>query len=107
MVVILDALTDLGFAKDAAEIEQKWRMLLKIGGYKPNADFTRCFDLQLLRRIALDAVVAYTAIGCFNAHSQAAHAPIYCALNEGWAIFWADPDGYPAWEKAKVTTLFP
>ena len=61
---------------------------------------------KLLKAIGNDAVAAYTAIGCISAALQVGHARIYTALNDGWATFWADPDGYPVWEKAKVATLF-
>lgn len=107
MAVVLDALTSLGFAGEAADIDEKWRMLLKIGGYKSNADYVRCFDKKLLRSIAEGAVAAYEAIACSNANSQAGKARIYDALNQGWKNLWSDPGGYAAWEKTMVTSLFP
>jgi hypothetical protein len=107
MMVALHALTVLGFARAATEIEEKWRMLLTIGGYKPKADYTRCFNRKLLKGIADDAVAAYAAIGCVDAAAQAGKARVYTTLNEGWITFWSDPQGYASWEKAKVSELFP
>jgi hypothetical protein len=106
MTVALNALAELGYAKEASEIEQKWRMLLNIGGYKQNADYRRCFDAKLLKSVAHDAVIAYKAIGCVSATSQRGHALIYDLLNEGWVTFWSDPSGYAAWERGKVKALF-
>lgn len=106
MTVSLHALTMLGFATEAADIEEKWRMLLTIGGYKPGGDYTRCFEVKLLRAIASDAVAGYDAIGCLDASSHTGKASVYTALNEAWVTFWNSPQDYPAWEKTKVSTLF-
>lgn len=106
MAVALHALTVLGFSVEAADIEEKWRMLLKIGGYRPSADYSRCFNSKLLQTISKDAVAAYTAIGCIGAAAQTDETSVYSTLNDGWVTFWSNPQGYPAWEKAKVALLF-
>ena len=106
MTVVLDALTALGFAAEAGEIEDKWRMLQNVGGYRSNADYARCFDKTLLNNIAEDAVAAYGAISCVPANRQAGTAKVYTTLNDGWLAFWRDPLRYASWEKAKVGELF-
>jgi hypothetical protein len=103
MAVVLHALTLLGFALEAADIEEKWRMLHKIAGYHSNADYARCFDAKVLKQIAEDAVAAYGAISCITGDAQAGTTTVYTTLNDGWVTFWRDPLGYPSWEKAKVS----
>jgi hypothetical protein len=78
-----------------------------IGGYKPSADYLRCFDSKLLQAIATTSVTGYGAIGCLPPSQQSGRATTYDCLNEAWVTFWANPTGYPNWEKTKVTALFP
>jgi hypothetical protein len=105
MIVILDALTELGHGAQAASIEQNWKTLLGIGGYKATPEFGRCYDRNLLKTIAKSSVSGYRTIGCSPSSSLKGKAKIYDALNEAWSRFWADPSQYAAWEKGQVAQL--
>lgn len=105
MIVVLDALTNFGFAAEAADVEDKWRRLLKIGGYRSNADYNRCFERKLLRTIAETATAAYEAIACSSGAAQAGKARTYDVLNNAWQKFWSNPAGYADWEKSMVAAF--
>ncbi len=105
MFIILEALTLLGFSKEAAEIEQKWRGLLSIGGYTSNSNYERCFPRSLLRNVAKEAVAGYRAMGC-RTSAEKSGMPVCNCLNEAWTRFWSAPKEYAAWEQDRVRKLF-
>jgi hypothetical protein len=105
MFVILETLTLLGFANEAAEIESKWRQLLAVGGYKTNADHDRCFAKALLKSIAKTAIAGYEEMGCRSSSGQRG-LRIHDILNEAWKQFWAGPKDYPSWERNRVQEIF-
>jgi hypothetical protein len=105
MFVVLEALTLLGFANEAAEIESKWKQLLTVGGYKTNADYHRCFAKPLLKAIAKTAVAGYEGMGCRTSSGQTG-LRIHDTLNEAWKQFWAGPKDYPSWERNRVREIF-
>ncbi len=98
MIVILEALTQLGYGHDAAAIEEKWRELLAHGNYATNADFDVCFPTSLLRDIAESAVKGFRALNCQEATPNA-EGRVCQLLNLAWDKFWAEPDYFSAWEK--------
>jgi len=105
MYAILEALTQLGYSKEAANIEEKWRQLLAVGGYRSNSDYERCFAKSLLKMIAKEAVGGYHRMGCRPSSSQAG-SRIHDILNEAWNQFWSDPKHYATWEQSRVLQLF-
>jgi len=106
MVVVLEALCRLGYAKEAAEIEDRWESLLAYAGYKPHADYAICFPSALLKGFADDALAGYGRLGC-KPSAPTSGCAIHSLLNEAWTQFWASPGKYAAWEKGKLASLFP
>ncbi|MBI2924207.1 MAG: hypothetical protein HYY24_00700 [Verrucomicrobia bacterium] len=104
MFVALEALTLLGYASEAAEIEAKWNTLLKLAGYRVNPDYERCFPKQLLRVIAAAGVTGYKEMKC-RPSSRTSGLRLHDALNEAWEQFWKTPGNYPAWERKRASQL--
>lgn len=104
MFVVLEALTRMGFAVDAAAIEQRWREMLTIGTYSTNADYQRCFPKDLLQSVASSGVDGYVKMGCRAAQQQTGMR-VHAALNEAWKQFWKSPDTFAQWERSAVSAL--
>lgn len=105
MYVVLEALTLLGYGREAAQIEDKWRQLLAIGGYTTaNPDYERCFAKSLLKAVARAGVEGYQGMGCRTAPEQKGKR-VHEALNEAWRRFWNAPAEFPRWERQFVATL--
>jgi hypothetical protein len=104
MVVILEALARLGYPKEAAKIEDKWKELLAYAGYKSDADYTICFPSTVLQTFADDAFAGYRGLNC-KPSAPATGSTIHNLLNEAWERFWSAPDKFAAWEKGKVASV--
>jgi hypothetical protein len=86
MMVILEALTILGYSKEAAAIEGRWNDLLAYAGYKQDADFAICFPRTLLKTFAADAFAGYRGLNC-RPSTPASACTIHDLLNEAWDQF--------------------
>jgi hypothetical protein len=104
MVVILEALTRLGYSREAAKIEAQWKELLSCAGYKPDADYAICFPGTLLKTFAEHAFTGYRALNC-RPSTPAGGCAIHDVLNEAWNQFWTAPGKFAAWERGKVASV--
>jgi hypothetical protein len=105
MVVILEALTGLGYSNEAARIERGWHELLSYAGYRPDADYTVCFPNTVLKLFADEAFTGYRRLNC-KPSAPTSDCGIHNLLNEAWHQFWKSPDKYAAWEKGKLAGVF-
>ena len=104
MLVILEALSQLGYGAQASVIEKQWRELLRVGGYEINADYPRCFPTAVLKAVAEHAVKGFGAMGCHFSPAQKT-CRVHNALNAAWDQFWKSPKDYAAWERQQINTL--
>jgi len=106
MFVVLEALTTLGYATDAAQIDNRWRQMLALGSYASNPDYERCFPKSLLQSVAINGVDGYKRMGCRTPQEQGGKR-VHEALNEAWRQFWGSPAKFAQWERATVANLIP
>jgi hypothetical protein len=106
MFVILAALGQLGYGREASGIQRDWRALCTCGGYKPNANYQMCFPQKVLARFADEAHRGYQAMNC-RSSAPSYTGRVHNLLNEAWKQFWKAPDTYPEWEKKRQPELFP
>jgi hypothetical protein len=104
MQVMLFGLHRIGFADKANAIHDRWTELLAICGGSPEAEYHRCYPqgiLEMLSETAYDGITAMKS----RVVSPMAYDRVSGVLNEAWDVFWSDPDGFAAWEKATVEHL--
>jgi hypothetical protein len=106
MFVVLEALSQLGYKREADAMQRDWRALCAWSGYKSNANYQMCFPQKVLARFAAEAIRGYEAMNC-RSSAPAYTGRIHNLLNEAWKQFWKSPDAYPEWEKQKQAELFP
>ena len=104
MDALLHGLTLTGFAREAAEIEDRWKELMTAAGAAPDADYRRCFPKQIIETIAEKALAGVRAMGCRVAEPGVT-SPVHDLLNLAWTEFWRNPAGYAAREKELVEEL--
>jgi hypothetical protein len=105
MLVILEALGQLGYKREASTIQMNWRALCACGGYKSNANYQMCFPQKVLARFVAEAIRGYSAMNC-RSSAPSSTGRVHNLLNEAWKHFWKSPNRYPEWEKQKQAELF-
>lgn len=98
MIVLLEALTLLGYSKVSSEIEAKWRELITLRGFKADPNFQLCFPPQILKQFAELAHASYRAMNC-RCSAPNSGERVHDLLNEAWTKFWSAPQNYSAWER--------
>lgn len=104
MAIMLHALTLIGFAQEAVEIEDRWNELLAAGRAHPDPDYRRCFPRYLLETVAEKALAGVKGMNC-RVVDPTTDDVVHNILNGAWKEFWRDPVGYTEWEKSAVETL--
>ncbi len=104
MMVILDALRFAGFVDQSNQIESNWQQLVSTAGYEQQAEYRRCYDPDVLKKLAQISYLAIQKMNCRLA-TTGTSGTIHVALNDAWQEFWGNPRGYPQWEVVKVQQL--
>lgn len=104
MTVMLQGLRRIGFSADAERIAARWQEFLKIGNYRPEPEFHRCYTQQLLDVLSQLAYESVDSMGCRIARPTTTDI-VHDALNSAWTQFWQAPARYPQWETTAVARL--
>jgi hypothetical protein len=104
MIVIVSALQNLGYAKDAARAAELWSELVARMEPECPPEFHRCYPDALLETCVEEALQATREIGCRLAGPDWTGA-VRSTLNEAWDAMWRDPEGYLDWERDAVDRL--
>ena len=102
--MILEALTQLDYSKEASAIESKWKELNASGGHKTNADYQQCFPHKVLAKFATEALEGYKAMNC-RCSTKDSGCRVHDFLNKAWAKFWRSPVDFAKWEQATRAKL--
>lgn len=104
MTAVVSALRKLGFAAEAAQVEERWIEL--VGRTDPDRppEFHRCYPGALIETCVVEALAATREIGCSLAAPDSTGA-VRRTLNEAWDAMWRDPAGYADWERDAVVRL--
>lgn len=104
MTAVVSVLGKLGFATEAAQVNERWAEL--VGRMEPDypPEFHRCYPDALVETCVVEALEATREIGCSLAAPNSA-GTVRCTLNESWDAMWRDPAGYAQWERDAVERL--
>ncbi|MGH9845356.1 MAG: hypothetical protein ACREEM_42120, partial [Blastocatellia bacterium] len=104
MAVMLDALTLMGFAKEAAEIEARWNRFAATAQSQPEAEYRRCFPNHIIKLLAEKALEGVNGMQCRIARPET-NDYVHGIFNQAWDEFWRNPASYVEWEKRAVEAL--
>ncbi len=93
-----------GFDAEAKQIKKSWQDYLGIMGYYPGAEYQQCYPETLLSEIVSAAQEGIEGIGVGVARPDSL-VPVVDLLNDAWQEFWRAPEGYQAWEAARLDAL--
>jgi hypothetical protein len=104
MRAMLYCLNSIGFAVEAAKIQQYWADLLASTASVGEPEYYLCFPDKILSALSTHAVTGVRNMGCTVASADAMGL-VGKSLNEAWEIFWLNPSDFPKWEEAAVSEL--
>ena len=104
MRAALMMLAATGFDAERKLIEEAWRDLIEIMGYRPTAEYRQAYPEPLLSEIVSTAQEGIVGTGVVTAKPDAL-TPIVDLLNSAWRKFWRAPKDYQAWEAAQLDDL--
>jgi len=105
MWVMLQGLELMGFTEQSCRIASAWSSVLTTLGARAEPEYVWCYPKPLLKQMAEEALVGTRDIHVRLLRNSEG-STVASELNAAWEKFWADPAGFPAWERASVDRLF-
>ena len=104
MEAMLMALETLNFKRQAADVREKWNVLLKSIGAEQTPIYRRACPSQLIQQAVVYSLEGVKKIGC-RVVSENTTGMVHDLLNTAWQKFWEAPNQYPLWERETINTL--
>ena len=104
MHAMLMMLTKIGFKAEGKRIEKAWQDFVKVMSYSPIPEYRQAYPESVMSKIVSAAKEGIEGTGVVTAKPDVL-TPIIGLLNSAWQEFWQAPEGYQAWEAAKVEAL--
>ncbi|MDP9316378.1 MAG: hypothetical protein M3R24_36920 [Chloroflexota bacterium] len=104
MMAILYGLRLAGFADEADDVTCRWQQFIELTEYSASAEYLRCFNRELLQKLAEIGYYAVQQMGCQIAELTTSDR-MYTLFNTAWQQFWHDPKRYARWEAQAVQQL--
>lgn len=104
MQAMLRALEEIGFAKEAQTIRQRWDELVAVSGFKPQPEYYRCYPHHIIEFLIQRSLAGTRTIGCTVVEPEAT-GTMFKLLNGAWSQFWKEPQTYSVLERQMVDSL--
>ena len=104
MKTVLYGLKQIGFVNEAAEILKKWEEFKDIVKPVKPPEFSVAVPEKLLHLAADFCLVGTKQIGC-DVVQIGSIGKVGSLLNNSWAEFWKNPEGFSNWEKQTIANF--
>lgn len=110
MTLLLNGLDEIKLNEERAEIFDRWNKMNYVKESKPQQEYQYAYPEKLMKMIAHDFLTGMKDVGfsIFDKNqlsNSGKDKTIIKLLNDGWSLFWNDPNSYRKWESEESNKL--